>query len=245
MPPQTKKRPVKAKGYTPLITEGRLFRVRDKDYGDGSEVKIWGENLTYKAAQSLREQVCGSLKSRTARIEDMGEPVPSADPSLEGARQKGLAAGRGAAHAAQQRADQLAARKRQEMQAASTPKPQRPQPVLVKKPPVPPAVKLDDTDLDAPDVIDETDLGEDDELAAAVAGAGDDITEYETKGKELYEAWSKIGGAGAVHKPWGEMPPKDQAAWSFEAASEQGPHIDQLHHVAPPKSLATDTSSDD
>lgn len=226
MPPQTKKRPGKAKGYQPIDTEGKLFRVRDKDWGDGSEVKVWGENLIYEAAEQLKERVCGQLKSRSARIEEMGESIPSADPTLEIVRKSGLAAGRMAAAAAQQRSNQLAERRRQEAGAASAPK-ARPQPTLVKKKPEPPAVKLDDTDLDAPDVIDEAELGEDDELGAAVAGAADDITEYEQKGKELYEAYGQVSGA-APSKPWEELPPKDQAAFSFEAASEQGPHIDKL-----------------
>lgn len=227
MRPQTKKRVQKPKGYQPIDTEGKLFRVRDKDYGDGSEVKIWGENLTYEAAHALKEKVVGQKKTRTARIEDMNQAMPSADPTLESVRQKGLAVGRSAAASAQQRANALAVRRRQEASAASAPKPKRPAP-LAK----PVAMDLD-ADLETPDIPDESELGEADELGAVEAEAEGDINEYEQKGRELYEAYVEVKGK-AGHKPWPALSSKDQAAFSFEAASEQGPHIDAIRAATQP-----------
>jgi hypothetical protein len=241
MPPTTKKRPQKAKGYQPIETEGKLYRVRNKDWGDGSPVKVWGENLTYESARALKEKVTGTKKSRTARIEEMGAPLPSADPTLESVRQKGLAAGRTAAAAAQQRATQLAARRRQEAAASSTPKPRLP-----PKVPKPVPMDLDDTDLEAPEVPDEEDVGEDDELGAAVAAVETDINEYEQKGKDLYERFEAVRG-GAPGMPWERLAPKDQAAWSFEAAAEQGPHFDAVarNQAAIDESIAKGTLAED
>jgi len=47
-------------------TEGRTYRVRDKDW-----VMLWGDGLTYTEALKLKEQVVGSGRSKTARVEDM------------------------------------------------------------------------------------------------------------------------------------------------------------------------------
>lgn len=53
-------------------TEGKLYRVRDKEWA-----KVWGEDLTHDEATRLKDTVVASGKSRTARIEDMGIPPPA------------------------------------------------------------------------------------------------------------------------------------------------------------------------
>jgi hypothetical protein len=231
-------KPVQKRGYTPEDHEGKLYRVRDKDYGDGNP-KIWGENLAFDAAQKLHQRVTGSRKSRTARIEEMSTALPGADPTLEAARQKGLAAGRSAAANANDRhAQMMAQRKAQEAAAASAPRPKltptlggkatgrhHAQPVK----PQPPKLDLDDTDLEAPDVEDEEEIadekGADNELGAVKQQAEDDINEYEARGKELYDAYNSIAPTTPPAKPWPQLASKDQAAWSFEAAAQQGPHV--------------------
>lgn len=217
MPPVTRKRVQKAKGYQRPDHEGKLYRVRDKDYSDGQPVKIWGENLTYESAHALKERVVGRKQSRTARIEEMSAALPSADPTLESVRQKGLSAGRGAAAAAQQRAN-LAARKARNANAASAPKPR-----FVAPKPVP--MKLD-AEIEAPEVEEEDEIDESDDVAIETAAADDDINEYEQKGKELYEAYMMASGSSGTS--WDGLAPKDQAAFSFEATAEQGPHIDAV-----------------
>jgi hypothetical protein len=52
-------------------TAGRRYRVRDKDW-----VAVWGEDLTWEAANKLKDQVVAAGKSRTARVEDMAIPPP-------------------------------------------------------------------------------------------------------------------------------------------------------------------------
>ncbi|HET9062319.1 MAG TPA: hypothetical protein VFO62_03430, partial [Candidatus Binatia bacterium] len=191
MPPVTRKRTFKKNGYQPVDTDGKLFRVRDKDYMDGSEVKIWGENLTYESAHALKEKVVGAKKSRTARVEEMSIPLPSADPTLESVRQKALAVGRGAASAAQQRSHNVV-RKRQEAAAASTPKPRIVPPRAVPTP-VPMKMEIeDDEDFDVPDVVDELDEQEAPEQVASAVVVDDEINEYERRGKDLYDAYVAI-----------------------------------------------------
>jgi hypothetical protein len=225
MAPIIKKRK-QPKGYRPVDTDGKLYRVRDKDHGDGS-VRIWAENLTYDAAHALKEKVVGAKKSRTARIEEMSIALPSADDTVEQARQKGLAVGRVAAASAQARANQLAARRRQEANASSAPKAKRPAPALAAVP-KPVAMELD-PDLETPDVPEESEFGEADELGEVEAGVESDINEYEAKGQELYEAYSIVKGSGGVApKPWHALSAKEQAAFSFEAAADQGPHVDAV-----------------
>lgn len=223
--PQAKssKKTGKPRGYQAPDTEGKLYRVRDKDYGDGSPVTVWGENLTYEAARLLKERVCGTKKSRTARVEDMEVSIPSADPVLETVRQKALAAGRVAASAAQQRADQAAARRKHEAQAASTPKPLRPPPKVKHKPV---AMESMDADIEIPEVPDEDeDLGEIvvDEMTAAEEQAKADASEYEQKGRELYDAYMRLNGSGG--RVWADLNAKEKAVFSFEAAAGQGPHV--------------------
>lgn len=51
--------------------EGVLLRVRDADWKN-----IWGENLSYKDAHKLKEQIAGSGKSRTVMYEPMSVDPP-------------------------------------------------------------------------------------------------------------------------------------------------------------------------
>jgi hypothetical protein len=55
---------------------GKTYRVRDKAFG-GEPVKVWGDELTWDQAQKLKEHVVTSGKSRTARVELMGVPLPN------------------------------------------------------------------------------------------------------------------------------------------------------------------------
>ena len=66
--------------------EGKLYRVRDKDHGDGSPTIIWGAGLTYEAAHALKERVCGRELSRDARIEDEEKPMPTNPVDADGKR---------------------------------------------------------------------------------------------------------------------------------------------------------------
>lgn len=52
-------------------TAGKLYRVRDKDWA-----AVWGENLTWTDANQLKNQVVGSRRSTTARVEDMAISPP-------------------------------------------------------------------------------------------------------------------------------------------------------------------------
>lgn len=65
----------KATGYKPENHNGKLFRVRDKDHGDGKPVTIWGDELDHSDANKLKELVVGQGKSTTARVEPMEMPA--------------------------------------------------------------------------------------------------------------------------------------------------------------------------
>ncbi len=52
-------------------TDGKLYRVRDKDW-----TWVWGANLSYADACKLKEQVVTARKSTTARVEDMAVDPP-------------------------------------------------------------------------------------------------------------------------------------------------------------------------
>jgi len=67
-------------GYVTEVTEGKRYRVRDKNPGKGKDYIVWAQDLSYEDAHVLKERICGLEKSRTARIEDMtialeGRPV--------------------------------------------------------------------------------------------------------------------------------------------------------------------------
>lgn len=240
MPPVVKqKKPSKLKGYQKqvLVTEGKLYRVRDKDWGDGDPVRVWGENLAYEDACQLKEKVVGSNKSRTARVEEMSVPAPetaahasslvtapdkAAGPVIESVQRKALAAAGSAAQQAQQRANQLAARRKLEAQASTTPKP-RPQPRGVA-----PVMKLVDDEETVPEIADEDEMGDlDDEVTEAEMAADADADEYEKKGRALYAAYGLVVKGAPTTEPawrghdlpaWDDLGPVTQAALSFEAA---------------------------
>ncbi len=68
-------------------TAGKLYRVRDKDWAE-----LWGENLTHEQATKLKEQVVGSRRSKTARVEDMAVPPPDWWVQTHGGQQGSLGA---------------------------------------------------------------------------------------------------------------------------------------------------------
>lgn len=76
--------------YVEEITEGKLYRVRDKNDGRNPYI-VWGSALSHEDAHKLKERVTGAEKSRTARLEEMsvaltGTPVtPRGDPHVEAA----------------------------------------------------------------------------------------------------------------------------------------------------------------
>jgi hypothetical protein len=75
--------------YVEEITEGKLYRVRDKNKGNNTPYIVWGSGLPHDAAHKLKEVVTGQEKSRTARLEEMtipltGAPVtPKGEPHVE------------------------------------------------------------------------------------------------------------------------------------------------------------------
>lgn len=106
-------------------TAGKIYLVRDKDYGDG-DVELWGKELPWADACILKETVAARGKSRTVRVEEQtpdspyaqlavskrsplyrpdltGEPT-SEDPEIAAAQKAALAAARPVAAAAQVRA---------------------------------------------------------------------------------------------------------------------------------------------
>ena len=102
--------------------EDKRYRVRDRNTKEGPG-KVWGEDLDFETATKLKERVVGSGRSTTARIEDMGADPRAAGPqslvtpasngrhrdaTIASVQAKALAAGRGAAQAAQARADKVA-----------------------------------------------------------------------------------------------------------------------------------------
>lgn len=56
-------------------TAGKLYRVRDRHY-EGEPGRVWGEELSWADANRLKEQVVGSRRSTTARVEDMEVAMP-------------------------------------------------------------------------------------------------------------------------------------------------------------------------
>lgn len=67
----------KPKGKAVESTHGKLYRVRDRDPGDGN-FTIWGEDLTHAEAMKLKDTVVAARKSKTARVEEMPETSPDA-----------------------------------------------------------------------------------------------------------------------------------------------------------------------
>lgn len=59
---------------------GKTFRVRDK-HEPGKPGRVWGQDMTWTDANQCKEQVVGSRKSKTARVERMDVPMPG-DPDL-------------------------------------------------------------------------------------------------------------------------------------------------------------------
>jgi len=64
LPPSHHARPLEQE------TAGKLYLVRDKDYGDGQPV-LWGTSMPYGAACQLKEKVAGRRLSMTVRVEEM------------------------------------------------------------------------------------------------------------------------------------------------------------------------------
>jgi hypothetical protein len=63
--------------YVPEDHEGKLYRVRDKDFGRGHTTIVWGSHLEHEDAVKLKERVVGAGKTMTARIENMDVPLPA------------------------------------------------------------------------------------------------------------------------------------------------------------------------
>lgn len=51
-------------------TAGKLYRVRDRADADGNAA-VWGDLLSHADALKLKETVCGTRQSKTARVEEM------------------------------------------------------------------------------------------------------------------------------------------------------------------------------
>lgn len=64
-------------------TAGKLYRVRDKVDANGAAI-VWGEKLSHEEACKLKEKVCGTRQSRTARVEEMPpDELDAADTASE------------------------------------------------------------------------------------------------------------------------------------------------------------------
>jgi hypothetical protein len=99
------------------------YRVRDKNTSKGPGT-VWGENLTYAEATHLKEVLCGSNKSMTARVEPM-DSLPAAvlaDPVLVAAKARAAAAASSGAAEAQRRANAYQAKQKADAIVASLPK---------------------------------------------------------------------------------------------------------------------------
>lgn len=255
----------KATGYKPENHDGKTFRVRDKDHGDGKPVTVWGDGLSHADANKLKEIVTGQAKSTTARVEPMdipskpnwvrnavvipvttiGKPAtigpnglitPSTprvrDPQLAAVHARALAAGRGVAQQAQQRAD-----------AAATPVPA----------PVPEPEPVDDLDDDALAELEGEDADIDaEDLAAAAEVASEEFAVLDGKGEALYKAFmiavknelaipvaKEIAATGdtfadllarVLPEPhtdveWSKLDESNRAEYRFEANAGDGPHV--------------------
>lgn len=217
--------------------EGKLFRVRDKDWEN-----LWGENLSFAEATKLKETVCGRGKSRTARVEDMTVPPPDwyqpatpaaapEDPQLADARRKALAAARPAAAAAQARHDNYAARDRSSPAAAK----RVAKPVLTVLPEVPViSTELPEIGDDVEDAIGDADVS--DLMVGGDIPSSEDVArvkakiatapapaavkappataELTAKAREIYRAEVDRKGGGA---PWEKLHPSVQNHWRIEA----------------------------
>jgi len=62
---------------------GMAYRVRDRNEGDVLGT-VWGENLSWEEAHTLKDKVLGSRKSTTARVEPMNVPLVTAEAVAEG-----------------------------------------------------------------------------------------------------------------------------------------------------------------
>jgi hypothetical protein len=62
-------------GFAPAPDPSVFYRVRDRHDKDAPGY-VWGENLTLEEAEKLKERVCASLKSKTARYEPMSVAYP-------------------------------------------------------------------------------------------------------------------------------------------------------------------------
>lgn len=173
-------------------TAGKIYLVRDKDYGDGHPV-LWGRDLFFADAQQLKELVAARRLSNTVRYEeqiadstcltlpiDPRSPwapplavsmVPGttlvADPSLAAAQTLALGAASGMAADANRRHAELKARKEAEQAAAAI----KPLPM----PEIPSMEEIDAGEIAGidPDELEKLmaggDLPDADDLAAAAA----------------------------------------------------------------------------
>lgn len=180
-----------------------LYRVRDgKGTDETKPVTVWGENLTWDEAHALKEQVVGSEKSRTARLEPMGVAPPSLvtaatppnpDPELADVMARALAAGRGPAMAAQARVDAA----------------QQPAAPIDLSAVMPDVAQIADIDLGELGDGESADLPEDGDDQAELDAQ---LAEYEAKGKARF----------AIEHPtqnWDDLTVENKAAYCFEAAN--------------------------
>lgn len=268
-------------------TAGKIYRVRDRDTGDGNP-KVWGEDLTWDDANKLKEQVVGSRRSKTARVEEMpvfeqdleqdlsdaedaststttatgiretlvrlfpGEPdiidffaehvadprclwllgyierqgreptpfnAPAADPQLEVARQRAVAAARPTAQAAQARADRTVTVGKPFVRAQPPP----------SDPPKPPPSPLSDelADLeDGPAELPEMPAGEVSDLLSEVGGAPQDDDKQRAAQQAVDDEAAQIAKARVAYEHavttqggqwprWDELGTFEHAGWRY------------------------------
>ncbi len=246
-------------------TAGKLFRVRDRDWEN-----VWGENLTFEAANILKHQVTSRRKSRTARVEDMSIEPPDwyqaaqpattpRDPELEAMRAPALAAARGAAQHAQVRHAGLAARDRSSPATAKRVSRVGAPPAL---PPVVPVISTEVPDVDDAD-IDENAIGDSDVSDLLIGGdipSPEDVArtkiklgppttakapaatpELTAKARKRYEAEIERKGGGT---PWEKLHPSVQAHWRAEEKNAPIVVIPELPEVEPTSEPTPDPHGD-
>ncbi len=226
-------------------TAGKLFRVRCKDWEN-----LWGENLPWKDANTLKEQIATRGKSKTVRVEDMEIPAPDwyleqenvdlitppvatgkPDKQLETLRGKAVAAVKETAQAAQQRHNLAAARDRSS--GAVAPQAKRPVPVVKTEAPS----NDQEPDIDASDLSDLMATSgaspSDSDVSRARAESNREIAELDAKAKALYEqASAKLDPPVGGHAPWEKLGKASQAGWKFTASDPNVPDprfpVDQI-----------------
>lgn len=215
-------------GALPTDTDGKLYRVRDKDFGDGQPVIVWAENLTYEEAHALKEKVVGGGKSDTARAEDMTIPPPATATRASAvitapAPRPTRTPARSAVVTAQsaKHPDPAIQAAREKAMAAARPIAQQAQSRAAAK--AAEAVIEEDSLVPAGEDLDG------DEFAAAAAEAEEVFAILDGKGKMLWDFARQIDPTTRMSRiEWTALDEPTKAGIRWEADAKQGTYVDSL-----------------